>query len=150
MSVLDRATLQAKPEISLRDELPPEDSQVRKEFGRVTVGAKSVYGDYNLGVVRIDPTTMKVVQRKHLDQMPMYMDAQSDGLWVATREGSVFQLDPETLEIRAEFKGAEKLTVQGFQVRNGLAYITEYPRPDAKDIEEGWLRVFRLRATTAP
>jgi DNA-binding beta-propeller fold protein YncE len=148
MSVLDRATLQPQPAISLRGDLPPEEGQVRKEFGRVAVGSKGVYGDYNLGVVRFHPSTMKILKRQHLGQMPMYMFPATHVLWVATREGSIFQLDLQTLEVQAEHKAAEKLMVQGFQVRNGLAYITEYPRPDSQDKEEGWLRVYRLDGKT--
>lgn len=144
MSVLDKGSLQVKPAISLRgDQMPSENSQLRAEFGRVATGPKGVYGDYNMGVVRIDPTKFEIVRRKHLGQMPMFMIPSGNDLWVATREGSIFSLNAETLDIQVELKAPERLTIQGFQVRDGLFYTTEYPRPDAKDKEEGWLRIWK-------
>jgi DNA-binding beta-propeller fold protein YncE len=145
ISVIDKNTLEKKASIVLSDGLPAEASQFRTDFGRVAVGPKGVYGDLNLGVLRIDPQKMVITHRKRLGQLPLYMVALENVLWVATREGSIFQLDPETLDIRAEHKASAPIKVHDLKVRDGLLYVTEAPRPNSTDPkdESGSLRVFR-------
>ena len=142
ISVLDKSTLQKKADISLIDAIPAENSQKRTEFGRVAVGPRGVYGDYDLSVVRIDPQKMAITQRKRLGQLPLYMVVMPNDLWVATREGSIWQLDPETLAVRAEHKSSKPLDFHDLKFRDGLFYVTEHPGPEART-EDGWLRILK-------
>ncbi|HRI62879.1 MAG TPA: hypothetical protein PK156_01545, partial [Polyangium sp.] len=143
ISVIDKSTLQKKADIALTDGVPQESSQKRTEFGRMASGPQGVYGDYNLGVVRIDPKTLSIAKRKRLGQMPLYMVALTNDLWAATREGSIWQLDPETLDVKAEHKLPKPGDFRDLKFRDGLLYVTESAPKGAKDEEAGWLRVLK-------
>lgn len=147
ISVLDKGTLEKKGDVALSDGAPTEASPKRTTFGRVVAGPQGIYGDYNSSVVRVDPKELKVTHRAKLGQLPLYMATTTNDLWVATREGSIWQLDPTTLEVRAEHKLPSVAQFHDLKVRDGLLYVTDFPRPGATD--DGRLLVLRP-ASTAP
>lgn len=146
ISVLDPVTLDKKTEIALIDDTPPESLSLRTTFGRIAAGPAGIYSDVNLSVVRIDPQQLTVTHRALLHQLPLHMVATPNDLWVATREGSIWQLDPLTLDVRAEHKLTPRPAIHDLKVRDGLLYITDSPRSGSK--EDGRLLVLRPQPAT--
>lgn len=141
ISILDKVKLAKKTEIALDDGSHADAPGKRKAFGRIAVGPRAVYSDYNLGVVRVDPKQFGITHRKELGQLPLYMVATDKDLWVAGREGSIWQLDPDTLDVRAEHKLSFVLQFHDLKVRNELLFVTDFPRPGSSD--DGRLLILR-------